>query len=97
MGITGMKTFSLAIVALTSLAACELAGQTYNYTTIAGAAWVVGSTDGTNGNALFREPRGIAVDSHGNAYVADSYNHTIRKLTRSGTNWVSSTIAGLAG
>ena len=92
-----MKTFSLAIVALASLAACELAGQTYNYTTIAGAAWVVGSTDGTNGNALFRGPNGIVLDSHGDAFVADSDNHTIRKLTRSGTNWVSSTIAGLAG
>jgi hypothetical protein len=37
------------------------------------------------------------LDQAGNAYVSDSNNHTIRKLTRSGTNWVSSTIAGRAG
>ena len=47
--------------------------------------------------ALFNNPRGIAVDNNTNVYVTDLYNHTIRKLTPSGTNWVVSTIAGLAG
>jgi len=30
-------------------------------------------------------------------YVADTYNHTIRKLVPSGANWVVSTLAGTAG
>ncbi|MEI9963005.1 MAG: hypothetical protein WDM76_18375 [Limisphaerales bacterium] len=32
---------------------------------------------------------------NGSLYVSDSANHTIRKLTLSGTNWVVSTFAGL--
>ena len=65
--------------------------------TLAGMAGVSGSGDGTNNTALFSHPVGIAVDSNTNVYVADLNNHIIRKLTPLGTNWVSSTIAGLAG
>ena len=39
----------------------------------------------------------IAVDSAGNVYVLDSGNHTMRKLAPAGTNWVVTTVAGLAG
>jgi len=57
-----------------------------------------GSADGNNSDARFNSPYGITVDSGGNnVYVADTVNHTIRKLTLSGTNWMASTIAGLAG
>ena len=37
---------------------------------------------------------GVAVDSAGNVYVADTYNYTIRKITPGA---VVSTLAGLAG
>ncbi len=65
--------------------------------TIAGLAGVSGSADGSNSLARFNTPRGIAVDEAANLYVTDSRNHTVRKLTPDGTNWVVSTIAGLAG
>jgi sugar lactone lactonase YvrE len=65
--------------------------------TLAGLAGNNGATDGIGSAALFNNPRGIAVDNNTNVYVTDLYNHTIRKLMPSGTNWVVSTIAGLAG
>ena len=62
-------------------------------TTLAGLARSEGSTDGTGGTARFTYPDGIAVDSSGNVYVADTYNSTIRKITNAG---VVTTLAGLA-
>ena len=66
-------------------------------TVLAGTIGVTGTGDGTNGNARFNNPWGIAVDSATNIYVADSANSTIRKITPMGANWVVTTIAGLAG
>ena len=39
-----------------------------------------GNIDGDSDSATFNEPAGIAVDSFGNVFVADSTSHTIRKL-----------------
>ena len=47
--------------------------------TLAGLAGSVGTTDGTGSAARFSQPNGIAVDSTGNVYVADSQNRTIRR------------------
>ena len=53
-----------------------------------------GFADGTGAAARFQSPRGIAVDSNDNVYVADSGNSTIRKITSAG---VVTTFAGTAG
>ncbi len=63
-------------------------------TTMAGLAGKRGSADGTGSGARFHNPFGVAVDSAGNVYVADSLNHTIRKVTPGG---VVTTLAGAAG
>ena len=73
-------------------------GTNWVVTTIAGTAWETGSSDGTNSDALFNQPSGIALDSGGALFVADTGNHTIRKVVRTHPNtWVVSTLAGSAG
>lgn len=59
-------------------------------TTLAGSG-ISGYQDGSADSARFCYPRGIAVDDSGYVYVADSWNHRIRKIYPSG--WVT-TLAG---
>ena len=63
-------------------------------TTIAGSPGSSGSADGTGSAARFNTPGGMAVDATF-IYVADGFNHTVRRVTRVGA--VVTTIAGLAG
>src|SRR5262249_21809032 len=62
--------------------------------TLAGMALTAGNIDGTNSTARFNNPQGVAADNAGNVYVADTGNHTIRKITPAG---VVTTLAGKAG
>jgi len=64
--------------------------------TFAGRSGAWGSTDGTGDSARFGRPAhlSIAADRHGNLYVADYGNHTIRKITPAG---VVTTLAGQPG
>lgn len=59
-------------------------------TTLAGSG-VEGKLDGTGVSASFSGPSGITVDTFGNVYVADTLNHSIRKISTSGQ---VTTIAG---
>ena len=75
----------------------SLMGTNWIVTTIAGLPGVADYADGTNSDARFNRPAGIAIDTAGNLFVAERYNHVIRKITPSGTDWVVSTVAGLHG
>jgi sugar lactone lactonase YvrE len=63
-------------------------------TTFAGLAGTCSTNDGAANGARFNSPNGLSVESTGIVYVADTSNHTIRKITPDGT---VSTVAGLAG
>jgi sugar lactone lactonase YvrE len=63
-------------------------------TTLAGSPGNAGSADGSASSARFLSPSGVAVDSAGNVYVADTGNNTIRVITSAGT---VTTLAGSVG
>ena len=62
--------------------------------TLAGITSNHAFSDGAGANAAFNHPQGIAVDTNGYVYVADTSNNAIRKITPSG---VVSTLAGGPG
>ena len=91
-------------IAVTSLGTVYVA-DTYNHTvrvvtpegvvtTLAGLAGNTGSVDGTGNTARFFYPYGVTIDSIGTVHVADTFNHTIRRIQAGG---VVTTLAGLAG
>ena len=62
-------------------------------TPVAGGQFA-GSVNGVADAAAFNQPQGLTQDAAGNVYVADTNNHTIRRIAPDGT---VSTLAGLAG
>ena len=99
--------FGITVDAVTNLYVTDSINETVRKLVPAGTNWVVstiagqvtnaGSADGPGTNAQFNGPAGIAFSGGNNLYMADDNNNTIRKLTLTGTNWVVSTLAGLAG
>lgn len=63
-------------------------------TTLAGRPGTSGNANGTGTTARFNLPSAAAVDRDGNVYVADTLNHSIRKVTSDG---MVTTLAGLGG
>lgn len=62
--------------------------------TLAGKSGCSGYADGIGNEARFNYPRSLALDLQGNIYVADTANHTIRKITPKG---MVTTFAGKSG
>ena len=61
---------------------------------LAGSHVDAGHVDGPAMSARFNAPIALAIDSSNNVYVAESFNHTIRKITPSG---MVSTVVGSPG
>jgi sugar lactone lactonase YvrE len=89
--LVGLALFSLG----TPLVSAQSGAVAYTFSSFAGgASGSRGSADGEGAAARFSGPGGMAIDGGGNLFVADSSNHTIRKITPAGN---TTTVAGLAG
>lgn len=104
-GAVGTARFSGPGAVAVSPAGTVYVADTYNHTirviapdgttsTLAGLAGASGSGDGVGSLARFSFPSGIAYNPAGFLVVADTFNHTIRKVLLNGT---VSTLAGAAG
>lgn len=65
--------------------------------TIAGTVGASGDTDGVGTSASFGGMQGIAVDSSGNIFVADTQNQTIRKIDSSNNVTTYAGASGVSG
>lgn len=63
-------------------------------TTFAGSPGSAGTTDATGTAARFNSPGGVVFNAAGELFVADSGNHSIRRISATG---VTSTFAGTSG
>jgi sugar lactone lactonase YvrE len=72
-------------------------GPSTGISVLAGDAVTGGSANNKGTAARFNTPRGLAVDTSGNVYVADQGNLTIRKIAPDGTVTLFAGLAGASG
>lgn len=88
---TNRQRFATPLGFVCLLAALPVSAQ-YNISTLAGNGKAgYGGDNGPATEALLNKPRGIAVDSAGNVYIADQFTNRIRKVDRQGN---ITTVAG---
>ncbi len=95
-GVTATNGSGASIGATFTINVSATSPSAYVYSTLSGTPAVGSTTDAIPSAARFNRPNGTAVDASGNVYVADRFNHTIRKIS-AGPNSIVTTLAGAAG
>lgn len=90
-GHNGYGTIFVADTGNNTIRTINTNGQVSTYVGTAGAA---GMSDGYRTSVRFNRPTGLVFDGDGNLYVADTGNHTIRKIDTQG---YVTTYAGVSG
>jgi uncharacterized protein (TIGR03437 family) len=90
----------MAVLSVLAILACAPSVVAQTIATIAGNG--VAGFSGDNGQATaasLSSPRGIAFDAQGNIYIADRFNHRVRRVTPSGTitTFAGTGVAGFSG
>lgn len=88
---------SVGAVTSSSASLFMKAYEPYYFRTIAGKAGILSDLDGADTNATFNNPDAVAIDGAGILYVAEYDGKVIRKIVPTGTNWLTTTVAGQAG
>lgn len=77
---TGLCWYNGALYIAETGAHCITKLENGTLTVVVGARGEDGYTDGYVKAARLRDPQGVAVDQHGNLYIADTGNHAVRCL-----------------
>ena len=93
------KCFLRLVIVISGGMACSVLQaasiyEPYAISTVAGWGDNSRTVDGPPDEAQFNDPTGLAIDQEGNAYVAEFFGQTIRKIDRNG---FATTFAGKAG
>ncbi|HEY0797187.1 MAG TPA: NHL repeat-containing protein [Acidisarcina sp.] len=89
--LSASTTFTLTVSGTCGDVTTQVRVLAGNIVLFAGQPSFPGTTDGLAANAQFNRPQGIAIDSLGNLFIADTNSNTIRKITPTGA---VSTLAG---
>ena len=84
----------IALAAAVAVWTLPARAQLFTFLHFVGSPGGASYEDGSGSSVHFHTPVGVAVDSSGNVYVADSVNHVIRRVSPNG---VATTFAGRAG
>jgi len=88
-------SFTLLALTLTQGLA-QSTSEPYTFTTLAGGRGFI-SPDRAGRATFLYNPNGVAVDSSGNLYVADTFNHVIQKVSPDGVVTAFAGVSGLPG